>query len=230
VNELKSFDRKFLYFYTSFKHFLLKKTFLLSTLSLLLSCQSKTQETVSESDTPATDTLNSKPAQSPKALNKQLLLGGFLNFAESKKPVTESELNIYDESTNKYVYVDAEALTEFDFSFYGNQINRMLKKRNIQIPFQVSPDADETFSVFLGEKKIPLYTAAALKKGSHWVEGPRVFFSALNGQLKRKKCEEQFYLLYEGTNDLSAFLLTPSEHAILKEIYKNDSKEIPVLP
>jgi hypothetical protein len=98
---------------------------------------------------------------------------------------------------------------EFDFSFYGNQIKRILKKRNIQIPFRVSPDADETYSVFLGEKKILIDTTAALKNGTHWVDGTRVFFCALNGQLKRKICQEQFYLLYEGTNDLSAFLLTP---------------------
>jgi len=218
------------YFYTSTNHFLLKKIFFLASLSLLLCCQSKTQETLEEANTLATDTLANQPVHSPEALHKQLLSGGFLNYAESKKSVTENELNIYDESTNKYVYVDAEALAEFDFSFYNNQINRMLKKRNIQIPLRLSPDADETFSVFLGEKKIALYTAAALKNGTHWVEGPRIFFSALNGQLKRKNCQEQFYLLYEGTNDLSAFLLTPAEHAILKEIYKNDPKEIPVLP
>lgn len=208
----------------------MKKIVFIASLSALLCCQSKTQETLSESDSPSTDTLSVKATQSPNVLQKQLLSGGFLNYAESKKTVTESELNIYDESTNKYVYIDAEALTEFDFSFYGNQINRMLKKRNIQIPFRVSPDADETFSVFLGEKKIPLYTAAALKKGTYLVEGPRVFFKALNTELKSKSCQEQFYLLYEGTNDLSAFLLTPAEHAILKEIYKNDPKEIPTLP
>lgn len=208
----------------------MKKIILLAIVSVLLSCQSKTQESSAEATTSVADSLAKQPALSPEAFNKQLLSGGFLNYAESKKSVTEKELNIYDESTNKYVYVDAEALAEFDFSFYSNQINRMLKKRNIQIPLRVSPDADKTFSVILGEKKFPLYSAADLKNGTYWVEGPRVFFSALNGQLKRKECQEQFYLLYEGTNDLSAFLLTPKEHAILKEIYKNDPKEIPVLP
>ena len=131
----------------------MKKIFFLACLNVLFCCQSKTQESVEEANTLATDTLANQPAHSPEALNKQLLSGGFLNYAESKTPVTENEPNIYDESTNKYVYVDAEALAEFDFSFYSNQINRMLKKRNIQIPLRVSPDADETFSVFLGEKR-----------------------------------------------------------------------------
>lgn len=178
----------------------------------------------------ATDTLANQPVHSPEAFNKQLLSGGFLNYAETKKPVKESELNIYDENTNKYAFVDAEALTEFDFKFFNTQIKRMLAKRNIQISVAPAPDAEKSFSVLIQNEKIPLYTAEELKDGTYWTTGPKVFFKKINALLKAKNCNEQFYLLYEGTNDLSAFLLTPAEHAILKEIYKNDPKEIPVLP
>jgi len=208
----------------------LKKIFFLASLSLLLCCQSKTQETLEEANTLATDTLANQPVHSPEAFNKQLLSGGFLNYAETKKPVKESELNIYDENTNKYAFVDAEALTEFDFKFFNTQIKRMLAKRNIQISVAPAPDAEKSFSVLIQNEKIPLYTAEELKDGTYWTTGPKVFFKKINALLKAKNCQEQFYLLYEGTNDLSAFLLTPTEHAILKEIYKNDPKEIPVLP
>lgn len=208
----------------------MKKIFFLASLSVLLCCQSKTQETLEEANTLATDTLANQPAHSPEAFNKQLLSGGFLNYAETKKPVKESELNIYDENTNKYAFVDAEALTEFDFKFFNTQIKRMLAKRNIQISVAPAPDAEKSFSVFIQNEKIPLYTAEELKDGTYWTTGPKVFFKKINALLKAKNCNEQFYLLYEGTNDLSAFLLTPTEYAILKEIYKNDPKEIPVLP
>lgn|GEM_PF-7118774 len=218
------------YFYTSTNHFLLKKIFFLASLSVLLCCQSKTHESAEEANTLATDTLANQPVHSPEAFNKQLLSGGFLNYAETKKPVKESELNIYDENTNKYAFVDAEALTEFDFKFFNTQIKRMLAKRNIQISVTPAPDAEKSFAVLIQNEKIPLYTAEELKDGTYWTTGPKVFFKKINALLKAKNCNEQFYLLYEGTNDLSVFLLTPTEHAILKEIYKNDPKEIPVLP
>lgn len=218
------------YFYASINPFLLKKIVLLATLSVLISCQSKTQESVAETTTSVTDSLANKPALSPEAFNKQLLSGGFLNYAETKKPVKESELNIYDENTNKYAFVDAEALTELDFKFFNTQIKRMLAKRNIQISVVPAPDAEKSFSVLIQNEKIPLYTAEELKDGTYWTTGPKVFFKKINALLKAKNCNEQFYLLYEGTNDLSVFLLTPTEQASFQQIYKNDSREIPQLP
>lgn len=63
---------------------LLKKILFIASLSVLVCCQSKTQEILSESDAIATDTVGINSTQSPKALNKQIFSGGFLNYAESK--------------------------------------------------------------------------------------------------------------------------------------------------
>jgi hypothetical protein len=209
---------------------LLKKILLLATIGLLYSCQSKTQEATSTATHSVTATETTSTPLAPETFNKQLIEGGFLKYAETQKIVPNSELNVYDENTNKYAFVDAEALIEFDFSFFNTQIKRMLAKRDIQISVAPAPDAEKSLAALIQGEKVPLYTPAELKNGTYGTTGPKAFFKKINALLQAKNCLEQFYLLYEGTNDLSVFLLTPSEQKSFQQIYINDPREIPQLP
>lgn len=165
---------------------------------------------------------------------KELSENGFLNFADTLK-VDSLKLglvrsfNIYDERNNKITHVDAEELAEFSFDFFLPSLNRILKKRGFSLNVQPASDIETSNDIFINEQKVKLYSKEEMENGSFWELASGNFFKEVNRQLKKKRIEESFYLLYSG-NDLHVILLTDDQYKIIADKYKSDPKEIPYLP
>ena len=165
---------------------------------------------------------------------KRLIDNGFLKYADSlrldslKKEIIES-FNIYDEDNNKFAFIDAEELSEFNFDFFMPELNKILLKRGLKIKIEKASDYEMSNDIFINGQEIKLYTKKELETEIFWDIAPRNFFKKVNDLLKENNIEEKFYLLYDG-NDLHTFLLTEKQFEIISDRYKNEKNEIPYLP
>ncbi len=71
---------------------------------------------------------------------------------------------------------------------------------------------------------VNLYTKKELENLTFLDTAPRNFFKKINGILKAKNSNENFYLLYGG-NDLRTLLLTDKQYSIISEYYKDNEEE-----
>ncbi len=163
-----------------------------------------------------------------------LIAADFLIYADSLKidslaDQIKNSFYIYDDRNNKIAHIDAEELSEFQFSFFVPRLNLILNKRNFQLDVKTADNYETSNEVFLNGEKTQLYTKDELEKGDFWGKASRNFFKKLNDLLKKKNLNESFFLLYTG-NDLHALLLTDKQFNIIAEKYKNEPKEIPYRP
>jgi len=177
---------------------------------------------------------NMKETIDNKKYGEELIENNFLIFANVEKiDFLKIELinsfNIYDDENNKFVQIDAEELSEFNFDFFLPQLNKILEKRNMNLIVKTASDYEKTNDIIINEEKINLYTKEQLDNKTFLDSAPRNFFSKVNEILKTKSLDEKFFLLYTG-NDLSALLLTDKQFEIIKKYYENDPEEIPYLP
>lgn len=164
----------------------------------------------------------------------QLNESGYLKYADEKdKAKMEQELVdsfvIYDPASYKIAHIDAEELCEFSFEFFMPELTAMLSKRNFTLTAVPAKDYQASNEALINGVKVQLYTQADMVNETYWDIGPRMFFKEVNRQLKDKKIDEAFYLLYGG-NDLHVLLLTPKQYAIIAEHHKDNPKELPELP
>lgn len=165
---------------------------------------------------------------------KSLINNGFLQYADIHELDTLADqiiktFDIYDDRNNKILHVDAEELTEFQFSFFLPQLNVILNKRNFQLEVKTADNYETSNEVFLNGEKIRLYTIDELENDDFWDIASRTFFKKLNELLKRQNFKESFFLLYDG-NDLHALLLTDNQFHIIVNKYNNEPKVIPYRP
>ncbi|MPQ49312.1 hypothetical protein GCQ56_20150 [Marinifilum sp. N1E240] len=169
-----------------------------------------------------------------KISGKELIENGFLDYSDSlrvdslKNEIIES-FNIYSENNNRFVHIDAEELSEFNFDFFMPQLNRILSKRDLRLEIETAIDYDSSNDILINGQKLKLYTNSELEAGTFWDSAPSNFFKKVNEILKGQNIKERFYLLYGG-NDLHTFLLTENQFKIISERYKNENNEIPYLP
>ena len=201
--------------------------YLIPLLFILASCNQATiRPTVDESGSTTKQAINTS--------GEKLFENGFLKYCDSLKFDTLKyallkSFSIYDEATNRFATIDAEELAEFSFDFFMPQLNKILRKRGIEIEVNPSIDYQQSHEIVLDGEKIKLYTDEELNNYNYWDAAPRNFFRKLNEHLLIKGSKEKFYLLYSG-NDLSVLLLEASQFEIIKEKYKDDVNEIPYLP
>ncbi|MFN3406057.1 MAG: hypothetical protein ACK40G_18325 [Cytophagaceae bacterium] len=167
-------------------------------------------------------------------LGYQLYETGFLKYSDSLKRDSlkyglTTSFDIYNEDNNKIAHIDAEELAEFSFDFFLPDLNRLLAKRKFELIVKTAHDVESSNDILINDVKINLYTKEELSNGHLWESAPKNFFKEVNRQLNAKNIEESFYLLYGG-NDLHVLLLTSNEFKIIKNKYRDDSKEIPYLP
>ncbi len=179
-------------------------------------------------------TTTTETKKDDKKYGLELIDNDFLRYSnpekiDSLKIELQNSFSIYNEETFKFAQIDAEELAEFSFDHFLPQINRMLKKRNLNLTVKTANDYEKTNNIIINGEKINLYTKQELEKMTFWDSAPRNFFKKVNQILQSKNVNEKFYLLYGG-NDLSTLLLTEKQFEIIKDYYKNESNEIPYLP
>lgn len=87
----------------------------------------------------------------------------FLKYADSLK-MDSLKMNIrdsfiiYDENTNKFAIIDAEELTEYNFDFFLPEVNKMLKKRDLELVVEPAKDYQTSNDLFINGEKINLYS------------------------------------------------------------------------
>ena len=165
---------------------------------------------------------------------QKLINSDFLKYAENSKIDSlethlKNSFDIYDVDNFKVVHIDAEELAEFSFDFFLPQLNRILKKRNMNLTVKTANDYENTNDIIINGEKINLYTKKELDNQTFWNTAPRNFFKKVNELLKAKNSNEQFYLLYDG-NDLHTLLLTDEQFSIISEYYKDNDKAKPYKP
>lgn len=171
---------------------------------------------------------------SPTPFGQELIDVGFLKFSDSKKvdslrfEIIDS-FYIYNEANYKIAHIDAEALAEFNFSFFVPTLVKILEKRGFVLDVKTAIDYADTHDILINGNKIKLYSRDELDSGKFWESAPSNFFREINIQLSRRGIDESFYLLYTG-NDLHALLLTSEEQRIIANFYKELPNEIPYLP
>jgi len=172
--------------------------------------------------------------QNKHALATALLDAGFLKYADIKHmdllsaEITDS-FYIYNVDNIKYAHIDAEELAEFSFDMFLPTLKLILNKRNIHLDVYKLNDEDYSFDIVINDRTIQLYTEADMDNGSFWRKAASNFFRSINNMLQSLKCEEKFYLLYQG-NDLSAILLTEEEFKIIADYYQHQPGETPYSP
>lgn len=165
---------------------------------------------------------------------KELIDNYFLKYADnskmdSLKAKLINNFDIYDEDNFKISNIDAEELAEFSFDFFLPQLNKILKKRNVNLTVKLADDYEKTNDIIINGEKLNLYTKKELDNQTFWNTAPRNFFNRINEILKSKNIDEQFYLLYSD-NDLQTILLTDKQFSIISEYYKDNEKEKPYKP
>lgn len=196
-------------------------------LLLTISCSQKNQSSKNQG-------LKENEPLENERYGTELIRNDFLKFSDqdkvdSLKNEITSSFYIYSEETSKFAHIDAEELAEFNFDFFIPQLNKMLEKRNVNLVVKTTKDYEKTNDIIINDKKINLYKSIELENQTFWDLAPRNFFRSVNEILKSKNVDEKFYLLYNG-NDLSTLLLTDKQFIIIKEYYKNNSKESPYIP
>lgn len=167
-------------------------------------------------------------------LGQKLIENDFLKFAEkSKYDSLKFEIinsfYIYNDENYKFVTIDAEELTEYNFDFFMPKINKILERRKLHLTVKKSNDYEISNEITINDDKIKLYKKEELDYNKFWESGPRNFFIKVNEILEKSGSIEKFYLLYSG-NDLATILLTKKQFEIIKERFQKDSKEIPYKP
>jgi hypothetical protein len=174
------------------------------------------------------------PKSDKRNFATELIYNGFLKYADSSKidslktQLTNS-FDIYEDDNFKIAYIDAEELAEFSFDFFLPTLNRILVKRGFNLSAQKLNDDDKSLDALINGDTIQLYTQNDLNNNTFWDTAPRNFFRKVNGLLKAKNSNEQFYLLYGG-NDLHALFLTEKEFSIISDYYGGNNKEKPYKP
>lgn len=164
----------------------------------------------------------------------ELIYNGFLKYADSSKidslktQLTNS-FDIYEYNNFKIAHIDAEELAEFSFDFFLPNLNKILAKRDFKLSAQKLNDKDNSFDALLNGDTIQLYTQTDLENNAFWDTAQKHFFRKVNELLKAKNSNEQFYLLYGGS-DLHTLLLTDKEFSIITDYYKDNDKEKPYKP
>lgn len=164
----------------------------------------------------------------------ELIDNGFLKYADNSKVDSlkiqiVASFDIYEEDNFKITHIDAEELAEFSFDFFLPSLDRILAKRNIKLSAKKLNDKDNSFDVLINGDTIQLFSQNDLDNNTFWDTAPRNFFRKVNGILKAKNSDEQFYLLY-GANDLHTMLLTDKQFSIIADYYKDNDKERPYKP
>ena len=164
----------------------------------------------------------------------ELIDNGFLKYADNSKVDSlkiqiVASFDIYEEDNFKITHIDAEELAEFSFDFFLPSLDRILVKRNIKLSAKKLNDKDNSFDVLINGDTIQLFSQNDLDNNTFWDTAPRNFFRKVNGILKAKNSDEQFYLLY-GANDLHTMLLTDKQFSIIADYYKDNDKERPYKP
>lgn len=164
----------------------------------------------------------------------ELIDNGFLKYADSSKIDSlknqiVNSFDIFEEDNFKIAHIDAEELAEFSFDFFIPNLNKILAKRDFKLSAQKINNKNNSFDALLNGDTVQLYTQKDLDNNTFWDAGPRNFFRKVNGLLKAKKINEQFYLLYGG-NDLNALLLTDKEFSLISDYYRDNDKERPYKP
>lgn len=189
-----------------------------------LSCCSQEKTKTNEHQTQNDDQL----------FGNELIDNDFLLFADSSlldslASQIKNSFYIYDESNNKILHLDAEALAEFHFDFFLPQLKVMLGKRNFRLDVRTAEHYETSNEILINGQRIRLYTKDEMENKDFWDLASRRFFRGLNEQLARQDMKESFFLLYQG-NDLHAFLLTDKQQSIIAERYRAEPKEIPYKP
>lgn len=163
-----------------------------------------------------------------------LIDNGFLKYADSSK-IDNLKLrlintfDIYEDGNFRIAHVDAEELAEFSFDFFLPGLNRILAKRGMNLSVRKLNDNENSFDVLINGDTIQLYNKSDIDNNSFRDTASRTFFRKLNGILKEKDSDEQFYLLYSG-NSLHALLLTYKQFSVISDYYKHNDKEQPYKP
>jgi hypothetical protein len=193
----------------------------------LVSCNQKAQ-------TQNSGKQNVNMEKSDSIYGEKLIDNDFLKYADnskidSLKSQLISNFDIYDDDNLKIAHIDAEELAEFSFDFFLPQLNKILEKRNVSLTVKSADDYEKTNDIIINGEKLNLYTKKELDNQTFWDTAPKNFFRRINGILKTKNIDEQFYLLYGG-NDLQSILLTDKQFSIISEYYKDNEKEKPYKP
>lgn len=205
----------------------MKQLLLLLFLIFLVSCNQKAQ--TQNSSKPNVDMQKSDSVYGEKLIDSEFLKYADNSKIDSLKIQLKNSFDIYDENNFKVAHIDAEELAEFSFGFFLPQLNKMLKKRNVNLVVKTTNDYENTNDIIINGEKLNLYTKKELDNQTFWDTAPRNFFKKVNELLKAKNSDEQFYLLYGG-NDLQTLLLTDKQYSIILEYYKEKEKEKPYKP
>jgi hypothetical protein len=206
------------------KYTFMRNIILLLYFFTISSCHKKTETEIAQ------NVEVEKPEMTDKEFIKRLIKADFFKYTDPTVNIKRIDsLNAYAEYTNKFARIDAEELAEFSFGYFTPQLTKMLSIRNIDLLLKKTGNTEKTNEVKLNGENLILYSKEELENGSFLNSAASNLFKKLNSILEEKKCNERFYLIYDG-NDLSTFLLTNSQYQVFVEKYESIKYEIPRNP